>query len=762
MIRQSWQSFFLRPALPSDNHALANLLGAGLLTGDFGASPVRLALMKLMHTLELLPPTTTKETPDTESNIVAVAANAMHSKVEGGARRALQFLLVDDDQRRYKWSDFVARSLGLKQPADSLDRWTGEIGPFQAQLAATDSARTLLDAMQYAIANDECLRIGSDQPLDVLYLDLRLFERSSLQVEAAFFGEVIERLRYLNQARTTVPGDWPRVDDQELDRIEAWCNSAVDGSDTVSRSDTQYVDAITLLPRLLAIVDPALPIVLFSSTQRRRVAEILKPYGNILTGFSKPALQLGQGSEQIIESRITFLRATANALEWVHARRMRQVLLERDFPVYWRGHVEKPADEKSNQAWHVQLLLDETEKGDSLTVGGFLVIYPPGISPDKIDNQLHKKLPQIRGLSKEARRKQIATILPAAVQLIENKGGLVIPVALSGVMSAASVAYSSWRQSDIFRDELVSDNLHRELVRCLVELGLFVFARQILPESSRVEFSLHAPTRVKEVDNDEAKRLNRVFGVQSWVRKSDQKQIAGHLDTNSARPLLEDVFREYRGSTFAPKPVLARAFRLNDHPKSPEGILVFALHFLADAWLSKRTSKRLAHFRQLLIDGDYGRDFACLLDVHRKLLHGDLPKAVVIAAEVLFELNRPNRPVLSTAINAILISLQDAVKTMSGSEMSSLSAILANAKRIPLDERIIGRVTKVSSVDGSVDIRTTEGDFLATKEHCRDILKVGETVIFQPRRGNRVGTWVAHDVTIAQVGSQSTESRPVK
>jgi hypothetical protein len=273
-----------------------------------------------------------------------------------------------------------------------------------------------------------------------------------------------------------------------------------------------------------------------------------------------------------------------------------------------------------------------------------------------------------------------------------------------------------------------------------------------------VEFSLHAPTRVKEVDDDEAKRLNRVFGVQSWVRKSDQKQIAGHLDTNSARPLLEEVFREYRGSTFGPKPVLARAFRLNDHPKSTEGKLVFALHFLADAWLSNRKSKRLANFRQLSIDGDYGRDFACLLDAHRKLLHGDLPKAVAIAANVLFELNRP---ALSTAMNAILISIQDAAKTMSGSEMLSLSAILANAKRLPLDERIIGKVTKVSSVDGSVDIRTTEGEFLATTEHCRDVLKVGETVIFQPRRGNRVGNWVAHDVTFAQVESHSTESRPV-
>lgn len=754
MIRQLWQSFFLQPAIPSDNHALANLLGAGLLTGDFGDSPTRHALMKLMRTLDLLPSATTKETLEADSSIVADVANAMHSKLKGSARRALQLLLVDDDQRRHKWSDFVAGCLGLKQKAGSNECWTGKLGLFHAQLAATDSARKLLEATRSAIANNEYLRFNSDQPLDLLYLDLRLFERASLSTEAGFFREVIEQLRHLNRTRQPVPGDWPRVDQQELDRIDAWCNSAVDDSDAVSRSDTRYIDAITLLPRLAASVDPALPIALFSSTQRRRVAEILKPYGNIVTGFSKPALQLGQSTEQIMEWQFAFQQATARALELVHARRVRQFLLESEFSVYWRGHVEKPADDKSNQAWHVQLLLDETEKRNTLTVGGFLVIYPPGISPDKIDKRLHKTRPPIRRLSKDNRRKQIATILPRAVKVIEDEGGLVIPVDLSGVKSTASTAYSSWQQSSVFRDELVADNLHRELIRCLIELGLFVFARQILPESSRVEFSLHAPTRVLEVDDNEAQCLNRVFGVQSWVRKSDKKQVAGHLDTNSARPLLEEVFREYRGSTFGPKPVLARAFRLNDHPQSTEGKLVFALHFLADAWLSNRKSKRLANFRQLSIDGDYGREFACLLDAHRKLLHGDLPKAVAIAAGVLFELHRPNWPALSTAMNAILISLQDAVKTMSGSEMLLLSALLANAKRATLDERIIGRVTKVSSVDGSAEIRTNEGDFLATRDHCLEVLKVGQTVIFQPRRGNRVGNWLAHDVTIAQAGSQ--------
>ena len=215
-------------------------------------------------------------------------------------------------------------------------------------------------------------------------------------MEADFFTDVIKLVRHVSLNRQDILGDQPLPDTSELDQIEAWCKFASIGSENATRNDAVYIDALTLLPRLASIIDSDLPIVLFSSTQRRRVADTLKPYRNIITEFSKPALQLGQSSEQIQECLASFERATAKALNLVHGRRLRRLLLQRQFPIYWRGHVEKPIDEESREPWSVQLLIDETERSGTLTVGGFLVIYPPGVCPEKTNNEIYDAHPEIR------------------------------------------------------------------------------------------------------------------------------------------------------------------------------------------------------------------------------------------------------------------------------------------------------------------------------------------------------------------------------
>ena len=62
---------------------------------------------------------------------------------------------------------------------------------------------------------------------------------------------------------------------------------------------------LTLLPRLVAHVDPTLPIVLFSSTGRRDIVGKLKGYESIFTQFSKPHLMLGPSAEVAERARDT-------------------------------------------------------------------------------------------------------------------------------------------------------------------------------------------------------------------------------------------------------------------------------------------------------------------------------------------------------------------------------------------------------------------------------------------------------------------------
>lgn len=754
LVQQLWQSFFLHPSRPSDNHALANLLGAGLLTGQIGGSPVRQALAKHLQNLNLIPRSIDRQSATSDEHIIVRTATEIHGRLSGEARKKLHFFLVDDDQRRHNWASFVAQNLGLKQPSRTDECWTGTIGPFQAQLSANEFASELLNALNSAIVNSEGLRELNGSPgelVDVLFLDLRLFERAPLNVEAEFFTDVIKLLRHVSLNPQDIRGDQPRLDTSELDQIEAWCKFALISSENATRNDGLYIDALTLLPRLVSIIDSDLPIVLFSSTQRRRVADALKPYRNIITEFSKPALQLGQSSEQIQECLASFGRATAKALNMVHARRLRRLLLQRQFPVYWRGHVEKPIDEESREPWSIQLLIDETERNGTLTVGGFLVIYPPGVCPEKINREIYHAHPEIRDGKHNNRKQNLSSVLWKSIEILASHQVLAIPISLSGQRTTTTTAHSNWEGSSVFRDELVADNLHRELMRCVIELGLFVFARQILPEKAVVEFHFHAPTRVLPVSKEEASELNLAWGIDTFEGK-DGRLFARHFDRNSARSLLEEVFRDYHGATFEPKPMRSRAFGLSDDAHASEKRKVYALHYLADGWLNDHSSEELSQLRDLAVEGDYGPKLSRLLEAHRCILTGQTCRAIAIGAPVALSLKQSQ---LTTAVNSVVVALQDAASVLSGEETMALAAILAEVKREQKDERLEGVVQSISSVDGSVKIDSGGRTFVATRKQLKTELNNGEAVRFSPRRGNRVGTFVAMDVSRIDLSAKS-------
>lgn len=749
MIKQVWQSFFLRPTLPSDNHSLSNLLGVGVLTGDFGESPTRQALMKLMKTLDLLPSAEGGQRSRFCTNAIIDAGKELHGGLPKKARIKLHFLLVDDDQERHHWAGFVAKCLGLRQSSGSKSGWAGQIGKMHGQLSATDSAAEFLEAIRISRNENTVLKFGGDHCIDVLFLDLRLFERDSLPVEAKFFIEVIQELRKTNIAGDSSPGDWPRVEEAELQRLEDWANLAIEGSKIATRNDEQYIYALTLLPRLVAILYIDLPIILFSSTQRRRVSELLKPYENILTMFSKPTLQLGNTHQLVEESYTNFERATLAALNLVRARRTRLFLINEEFSPYWRGHVEKPIEEKVDYPWCVQLLIDESEKKKKkkknvtqenkqrkLTVGGFLAIYPPGVSPNTLNEEIYKQYPDIRGQTKESRRETLPTFLWKVIDFAQKYDVLVIPISLSGERTARTTEHSFWHTSSCFQDEMVEDNLHRELLRCLIEMGLFVFARQILPEFAAVEFYFHAPARSLPVSDSEADVLDSVWGIRTI------HGLAKHFDHNSARSILEEVFREYRDSIFYPQPVLARAYGLNTKKES-EVAQVHALHYLADCWVSDNSGSDLKELRRIEIKGNYGPAMSRLLQAHRHLAHGEIASAIAIGTLVASEINVSER---NQAVNSIVFALQNSARLMTGPECLALADALRQTEPVKTPQRVVGTVRSVSEKNSFIELEWGGKVFLAAKADLLGPVSVGDLAQFVPRRGNRVGTFIATDV----------------
>jgi hypothetical protein len=71
------------------------------------------------------------------------------------------------------------------------------------------------------------------------------------------------------------------INQSERDKIETWCEMATQCSETVTREDAQYIDAVTVLPLSIACVDHSLSIILFSSTNRLLVNHRCLVRGNI-------------------------------------------------------------------------------------------------------------------------------------------------------------------------------------------------------------------------------------------------------------------------------------------------------------------------------------------------------------------------------------------------------------------------------------------------------------------------------------------------
>ena len=755
MIRQIWQSFFLRPSLPSANHNLANVLGVGVLTGDFGDSPTRQALSKLLTTLELLPMAENWQQCGCPKAI-SEAGNQLHTSLPKEARTKLRLFLVDDDQERYSWGNFLAGFLELRKSAKGEDGWVGPIGRMQSYLSATDSADDLLQMIRASRSEKTGL------PFDVLFLDLRLFERASLAVEAKFFLDLVQELRTSNHCEAN-PGDWPQVCDGDLHRLENWCNLAIEGCRSATRNDDEYIDSLTLLPRLVAILNIDLPIVIFSSTQRRRVSEILRRYGNIITTFSKPTIQLGNSQQLVDDAFQNLERATLAAMDLVRARRTRLFLINSDFTPNWEVKLDKPNEDKKDHPWSVQLLIDESEKtmkkkraGEEkqrkLTVGGFLAIYPPGVSPDAVNDVIYQQLPDFRKQGKESRRKTLSSDLWKVIEITGYQpfDVLVIPIALGGIRTEKTTEHSAWNNSSLFYDEMVEDNLHREIMRSLVELALFVIARQMLPDSAPVEFYFHAPTRSLPVTPSDAVLLDRVWGVRSLnglAKHFDHNCarpsiLAKHFDHNCARPLVDELFREYRGSTFNPQPVRARAYGLNTN-KQTEVAQVHMLHYLADGWVSGKKGNDLQGLKELEIKGNYGPAINRLLQAHRHLLRGEIGLAIAIGTQVASQIHGTER---TQAVRSIVLALQNAALSMTGSECLDLARALRQIGHDKANQSVVGKVRSVSDKDGSAEIEWGGKVFRGSKAELNEPVSVGDEVQFVPRRGNRVGTFIAKNV----------------
>lgn len=153
---------------------------------------------------------------------------------------------------------------------------------------------------------------AAEPKLPVLLLDLRLFSGKA-EEEGRFFKDTllpIIRTKYLINGERISPLPWLGFDatpGSSFDKAVAKLEPKV----CYKQESPEHLEMLTWLPRMLALADMALPIVIFSSTGRRSIVEKFKDFGNIITCFEKPRL-FGEDSSAIREATE---RAFADALE---------------------------------------------------------------------------------------------------------------------------------------------------------------------------------------------------------------------------------------------------------------------------------------------------------------------------------------------------------------------------------------------------------------------------------------------------------------
>lgn len=481
IIRNIWAAFLTRPSTPGDHHALANLVGPLLLIKDNDIDLHVKALSKLMRAIGLLP-----KGKETDSLLTAEKSwiNWQESERNGkwdsllkSDGTTLNLVMVDDMCFKADWGKMLCWAVGAeytyKGSGDSTDKGPIQIGRKDDKIIikAASSVKWLLGKLEKIRANkDQRFNFALDDNeshLEILFLDLRLFPGKET-AEAMYFKRLIEIAKTLKKgANDNLP--WDGFEDEEIREVEQWLEDK-----NRKLEDDRYIAALTLLPRILALTDLSLPIVLFSSTGRRDIAEKLKPYGNIITVFDKPKFTVDIPIDIAKQTRTKFVTAIGKALGCLIVRKGMNERIQKC------KDVVTPLQENPTSELFASLFIDESGDGNvntPLVMGGIVAVANSRKELEDFERYLQSNKPNwtmTGGLPKYYPIDDPSEAMRAMQNYTDN-GEIIFQSATNNDVKLYGVALCQSPSvgvipPDILLDDCVLDNLHRNMLRTLIEL----------------------------------------------------------------------------------------------------------------------------------------------------------------------------------------------------------------------------------------------------------------------------------------------------
>ncbi|MEM6915238.1 MAG: hypothetical protein AAF491_01635, partial [Verrucomicrobiota bacterium] len=243
----------------------------------------------------------------------------------------------------------------------------------------------------------------------------------------------------------------------------------------------------TLLPRLIALLDPTLPVIIFSSTHRRELIEPFRDYGNLVTTFRKPVLtgMTEDWAEAVSDIHASFVNAVEEAVRIL--RMLGRVSSLRDAIPRRQPSQQAPAGRL------VEIYFDESgypvQRGKDpprFGVGGLYVIHPDQRASDQFhqivdenvtwgvsDNCSLKREDLLRRkiVKKEPSNAQRLYCYERVQEAAEECGTMIGGFSLSAKTQAPN--RDAPRELSQLLDPLALDNLYLRLLSECLEILLF-------------------------------------------------------------------------------------------------------------------------------------------------------------------------------------------------------------------------------------------------------------------------------------------------
>jgi len=341
-----------------NHHAIQNIVGPQVLLGDAergGVSSGERALLTLFRTVGLV--------KESGRDLEETQSTPEKWPIRYWGDKTIRLLLVDD-QHHIGWKTWIESAIhqeckqrvkvvSAKKPhflLEAVKRALDGRLPDSGSSAARSDGRFKLEFGD-PVEDGMNAAALSGEPQTILLLDLRLFAlEAHTDAEAEFLQEQLLPLcaHFVETGDSKRGFAWRGFSPDELDRVHRWC------SDTDrERNSPAHLLSLTFLPRLIALADMSVPVVIFSSTGRREITDLLKLYGNVVTDFEKPRFLGRNAHDAVIETRAKFRDALEKARAILLARGQCQAV-SRFVPL----KQQKPS---LAYDYYLELFLDETE-----------------------------------------------------------------------------------------------------------------------------------------------------------------------------------------------------------------------------------------------------------------------------------------------------------------------------------------------------------------------------------------------------------------